>query len=203
MDSPEHRILSLAELIEKDKAFDALTGGKAIEDIQRHIYEVGLASQVPEEVKRILDTAQKLCIYGWFQYIFCTVSYMIALMALESALKHRYIQFYGGKFDLVKPQEDQHWELETENYDFLWKAVVKDRWRLAEIGKFPRSFASLARWAYGKGLLTHDSFMRVTEGAVRLRNSLAHPFHQTVFTPGNAIGGINLTARLINELFSV
>lgn len=194
-------ILSLADITEKDAAFSALTPGvRTIEDYQRHIFEVPLAEEVPEEVKQVLDTAGRLCVYGWFEYIFCTVSYMIALMALECALKHRFILFYGGKFTLVKKGE--HRTLETSDFERLWRVIAEEKWQLAEMKKFPPDFPGLAKWARGKGLVSEESFVRIRRGAIQLRNSLAHPSRQTVLTPGNAVGGLNITAQLINEIFS-
>lgn len=195
------QILSLADITEKDKTFSALTPGvRTIEDYQKHILEVPLAEQVAEEVKRVFDTAARLCIYGWFEYIFCTVSYMIALMALECALKHRFVRFYGGKFDLVK--EDEHWTLETSDFERLWRTMAEQGWQFAEMKNFRPDFPGLARWARAKELVSEQSYLRIRHGAIRLRNSLAHPSRQTVLTPGNAVGGLNITAQLINEIFS-
>ena len=195
------QILSLSAITEKDETFSALTPGiRTIEDYQRHIFEVPLAEQVPEEVKRVFDTAARLCVYGWFEYIFCTVSYMIALMALECALKHSFILFYGGKFDLIKKGE--HWTLETNDFERLWRAIAEEKWQLAETKKFRPDFPGLAKWARAKGLVSEESLLRIRHGAIRLRNSLAHPARQAVLTPGNAVGGLNITAQLINEIFS-
>jgi len=194
-------ILSLSEITEKDRTFSALTPGvPTIEDYQRHIFEIPLAEHVPEEVKRVFDTAARLCIYGWFEYIFCTVSYMIALMALECALKHRFILSYGGKFDLVR--KGGHWILETDDFETLWWAIAEEKWQLAEMKAFRPDFPGLARWARAKRLVSEETFLRIKHGAIHLRNSLAHPSRQTVLTPGNAVGGLNMTAQLINEIFS-
>jgi len=194
-------ILSLSEITEKDKTFSALTPGiRTIEDYQRHIFEVPLAEQVPEEVRRVFDTAARLCVYGWFEYIFCTVSYMIALMGLECALKHRFILFYGGKFDLAK--KGKHWTLETNDFERLWRAIAEEKWQWAEMRKFRPDFPGLARWARAKGLVSEQSFLRIRHGAIRLRNSLAHPSRKTLLTPGNAVGGLNIAAQLMNEIFS-
>lgn len=194
-------ILSLSEITEKDKTFSALTPGiRTIEDYQRHIFEVSLAEQVPEEVRRVFDTAARLCVYGWFEYIFCTVSYMIALMTLECALKHRFILFYGGKFDLVRKGE--RCTLETNDFETLWRAIVEEKWQLLAMKEFRPDFPSLAKWARAKELVSEESFLRIRHSAVQLRNSLAHPFRQTVFTPGNAVGILNTTAQFVNEIFS-
>lgn len=195
------KILSLSEIAGKDKTFSALTPGvRTIEDYQRHIFEIPLAGQVPEEVKRVWDTAARLCIYGWFEYILCSVSYMIALMALECALKHRFILFCGGKFHLVRKGEQL--TLETTHFERLWRAIVEDNWQLAEMKKFRPDFPGLAKWARAKELVGEETFLRIKHGAIQLRNSLAHPFRQTVFTPGNAVRVLNTTAQLINEIFS-
>ena len=97
-------VLPMSKVIEKDPTFAGfvkLVKGEAtgitIEDLQEQISDIQLVPQVPQIVKSVFRTAKELYIFGYFRYIFFTVSSHYAYLALESAIKNRYAMYLGNK----------------------------------------------------------------------------------------------------------
>ena len=192
-------ILPFSELTKKSDGFDALAPGKSIEGLQKDLVKARLAEGVPEEVRHIFKVARKLCIYGYFQYDFFTVAHLMSFLALECALKHRFMQFYKNRVPLVKG--DKREVLETDRFERVFEALTSRRWKLEGHEDFHPSFKGLAEWAGEVDLISKRSQWLIEEAAVKLRNSLAHPFGIKISMPGQAIMVLERTAELINELF--
>jgi len=96
-------ILSLSKLLQKDKAFalfskvdkNGIINEITIEDVQRYICNIQLIPSVPDDTKQLFNNAKRLFIFGYFEYHFFTISQHYALLAVESALKEKYINLYG------------------------------------------------------------------------------------------------------------
>ena len=102
---------------------------------------------MPEEVKRIFKAAKDLYVFGYFRWYFFTISNHYAYLAIESAIRHRYIQWLGEKvvltsmkgghlrhemikpsyeriIDFCKQNKKQGWNyraLKVNGEDFPWK----------------------------------------------------------------------------------
>ncbi len=106
-------IKPLSEIIKKDKiisryvAFEKSGGRRefTIEDIQKSICSVQLIPGVPEDVTNVFNAAKKLYIFSYFEYYFLTISLHYASLALESALRNRYNDFFGSPKDFVNLYE--------------------------------------------------------------------------------------------------
>jgi len=69
--------------------------GITIDSLQKNICDIQLIPSVPEEVKKVFNAAKRLYIFGYFEYYFFTISGHYAYLALESALRNRYIEVCG------------------------------------------------------------------------------------------------------------
>jgi len=96
-------VLPLSELLKKDRTFSLFVkvdkSGESheitIEDLQKSVCDIQLIAGVPEGVKRVLNAAKRLHIFGYFDYYFFTISQHYAFLALESALRNRYSEIHS------------------------------------------------------------------------------------------------------------
>lgn len=70
-------------------------GEKLLEKLQRDIYRFQLSPDIPKEVKRVYNAAKKLYVFGYFDYYFFTISQHYTFLAVESALRNKYISIFG------------------------------------------------------------------------------------------------------------
>ena len=89
-------------VLEKDSILDSfkkkLNGVDESIELQ-HLYNsvvnIQLNQNIPLEVKQVFEISKRLYVHGYFYCQFFTVSQHYAFLALESALKNRYIQIFG------------------------------------------------------------------------------------------------------------
>lgn len=208
----EDPILPMSSIIEKDPIFGAfvkLSGGEAIgitiEDLQKHVSDIQLIPQVPEEVKRVFSIAKELYIFGYFRYIFFTVSVHYAYLALESAIKHRYAASLGDKAILTNPKGQQY-EIRPPSWERIFKFCKrhsKEGWSARKIRvngeSFPSTMPSLLNWLVANKLVPKWE-LRQYEAGVDLRHGLSHLESPSVFTPSAQT--LRTTAEKINKLYS-
>ncbi|GAG80389.1 unnamed protein product, partial [marine sediment metagenome] len=191
----EDSILSMSRIIEKDPIFGAfvkLSGGEAIgitiEDLQKHVSDIQLIPPVPEAVKRVFRIAKELYIFGYFRYIFFTVSAHYAYLVLESAIKHRYAASLGVKAILTNPKGQQH-EISPPSWERIFKFCKrhsKEGWSAHKIRvngeSFPSTMPTLLNWLVANKLVPKWE-LRQYEAGVDLRHGLSHLESPSVFTP--------------------
>lgn len=143
----EDKILPWEVFTTREPILDNLFRKPTIEDLQKDICSIQLIPTVPEEVKRIFKAAKDLYVFGYFRWYFFTISNHYAYLAIESAIKHRYIQWLGEKvvltskkgghlrhemikpsyeriIDFCKQNKKQGWNyrgLKVNGEDFPWK----------------------------------------------------------------------------------
>lgn len=202
----------MSKIIEKDPTFGAfvkLSDGEAtgitIEDLQTHISDIQLIPQVPEAVKRVFRTAKDLYIFGYFRYIFFTVSAHYAYLALESAIKHRYAASLGDKAILTNPK-GQHHEIRPPSWERIFefcKRYSKEGWNARKIRvngeAFLSTMPSLLNWLVTNKLVSKWE-QRQYEAGVNLRHSLSHLESPSVLMPSTQ--PLRSTAEKINKLYS-
>ena len=208
----EDPVLPMSRIIEKDPIFGAfvkLSGGEAIgitiEDLQKHVSDIQLIPQVPEAVKRVFRIAKELYIFGYFRYIFFTVSAHYAYLALESAIKHRYAASLGDKAILTNSRGQQY-EIRPPLWERIFefcKRHSKEGWSTRKIRvngeSFPSTMPSLLNWLVANKLVPKWELLRYKAG-VNLRHSLSHLESPSVFTPSART--LRTTAEEINKLYS-
>lgn len=137
----------------------------------RRCQEPTVASEVPQNVATLLEIAQGTISYGWFYYPLLSVGVEQCSRCLEAAARER-CKSIG---------------IAVENTD------NKGNLR-------PMPFANLIAALRKRGLLTDEDANRWDVGR-DLRNIVAHPNDQLIFTPDQVLGHLKTTIKLINRLF--
>lgn len=122
------KILDPLSLLSIDKTVKTLFKTKSSDDkkllekLQRDICRIQLSPNIPKEVIKVFNAAKKLYIFGYFDYYFFTISQHYTFLAVESALRNRYISIYGDskKFinlnDIIKKLVEKKIIREAEHY---------------------------------------------------------------------------------------
>jgi hypothetical protein len=209
---------SLEELREADEATLSFSpfglGGKlspedAAKFQQEAVSHPDLASSVPPRVR---DTFERLRIthaYGVLNYQLFTVAYDQAQLALEFALRERFIEFHGDTAQF-RGADGPH-DIPTSPFRELQKEVGKHqeepgRWKLVvrrtgDAIRFDGMLDSLLRWAREEGLLpgqknrTRDRLLR--EG----RDFVAHGAGDHLLMPVDSARAIRDVAEIVNRLW--
>ena len=85
--------------------------GLNLEKIQTAIAELQLIPTVPDEIKQVFTRAKDLFIFGYFRYEFFTIAEHYAYLALEAAIKIRYVKCFG---DLIVLSDSKKSDLKHE-----------------------------------------------------------------------------------------
>jgi hypothetical protein len=220
---PSDRITSISEAIEEPQK--RIYPKTSFEDLQKHVADIQLIPKVPDPVKRVFKCAKDLYIFGHFRYIFFTVSSHYAFLAVESALKHRYIQSLGGKAVVVGKNRKVD-EIVNPTYqrieEFCWqKELVRSQKKVnsgsqsrAECFQFeiqskpqkvtvngepfPHSMRKLLDWMVEKGIIAKSERL-LYDSSKRLRNGLSHLEFAPILIPNPV--ALARVAYQINRLF--
>lgn len=194
-------ILSLSEILEE--AGKRTWPKASIEERQQHVANIQLIPPVPEDVRRVFRTAKDLYIYGCFEYLFFTVSQHYAYLALESAIKHRYVKSLGNKAVIVNEERETH-IIENPTYERIWKFCKdnKKRWNFNRVTvndeSFPHNGKLLLEWLVKKGIITKWE-QHVYDAGLFLRNTLSHLEFAPIHIPNSGV--LERVAEQINKLF--
>lgn len=173
------------------------------EDLQRNVANIQLIPLVPDEVKSVFKRAKDLFIFGYFRYEFFTISQHYAFLALESAVKHRYIKSLGKEVILTdKKNKDLTHILTSPTYHSIESFGMKKGWNkstlLANNKPFPYSMRKLIDWLEENHLIR--KWEKQSYGAgLQLRHYLSHPERPSVFMPDSKM--LKRIAEQINYLF--
>ena len=171
------RITSVSENIEQAK--ERGYPGASFEQLQEHVAHIQLIPTVPEDVQKVFKRAKELYIFGYFRYQFFIISQHYAYLALESAIKHRYILSLCGKAILKNRKgeteemsQPSHWRIREfcrNNRKLGWderELKVNDE-------PFPHSPRRLLDWLVNKGLITKWE-RGLFDTSIYLRNAMSH-----------------------------
>jgi len=136
------------------------------------VMEPKLTSAVPEEIARLFEIARGSILYGWLFYPLLTLAKEQLYRVQEAAVRARSKQA-GVATERVK-----------KNGDCV-----------------PRNFGELITELVSAGIIPADAIV-FWENARQLRNQVSHPERPTIMPPGAALGGIQVAANRINQLFS-
>lgn len=205
-------ILPMTKIVEKDSIFGAFvklsgkeTTGITIEDLQQHISDIQLIPQVPEAVKRVFRISKELYIFGYFRYIFFTVSEHYAYLALEAAIKHRYAAALGDKAILTNKKGQSHGIVAPQ-----WESISefcilhnKEGWNASKTRvngeTFPSTMSSLLKWLAINKIVSKWELPHY-EAGVHQRNSLSHLESPSISAPSAQT--LRTIAEDINKLFA-
>ena len=214
------RIKSLDELREVDERtlkFQPLgLGGRMRpEDAARYQQEVishpGLAPEVPPRVGACFERLCTIYSYGVLCYEFFTVAYDQAQLALEFALRERFMEFHGGTVTFRdkdgEPRDvtavtfgQLHAEMtgHLRRRDGGWRLVLR---RTGDTVYFDGMLDSLIRWARGEGLLRGQRNRALEPVLRKLRNHVAHGSGDHLLMPVDAARAISDVAEIISQLW--
>ena len=201
----EDPILPFSKIVQEDPILEGFVGFATIEKVQKMISDIQLIPTVPEDVKRVFNRAKDLFVYGYFKYSFFTISEHYSFLALESAIRHRYIKSLGAKVILTDRKKRLYFEMSSPSYERIWEFCIRNKkagWsahRLLVNGEpFPYKTRKILDWLVDKKILTKWERKQYDAG-IFLRNSLSHLEHASIIMPNSEI--LRRVAENINKLF--
>ncbi len=175
----------------------------SLNKIQEIIGEIKLDLLVPEEVKTVFNRAKQLFIFGFFRYEFFTISQHYAYLALESAIKARYMKSLGIKAILsIKKDQEFSKELTVTTYGAILGFCRREELDLRKLlinGKpFPYSSKKLLDW-FEENHLIRKWERSSYDAELMLRHHNSHQERPGLHVPDSDI--LKRIAEQINYLF--
>lgn len=191
-----------------------LGGRMRPEDAARYQQEVvshpELVAEIPQPVRDCFERLRTIYAYGVLCYDFFTVAYDQAQLALEYALRERFMEFYDGTVRFRDKSGGLH-AVRADTFDGLFGEIaghLRSRdggWRLmlrtGEAVRFDGMLDSLMRWARSEGLLRGQRNRMIEPVLKRIRNHVAHGSGYHLQMPGDAARAIGDVAEIINQLW--
>ena len=181
----------------------------AAEYEQKVISSLDLSDRVPESTRLSYERLRAIYTYGVLCYDLYTVAGDLARLAIEQALRERFLPFYGETVNFTDRQ-GQPQTVTASRFEDLHKAIRRDDgrlrgWRLnLQSGREPIWFdghlPSLLRWARSEGLLAGQRDRMRDAPRAWFRNYVAHPNYH-LDDPGRAQWMIEDLAHMINRLW--
>jgi hypothetical protein len=209
---PEDLLTRLQEPDERALVFNPLGMGGRMPPEQAARFQAAtieparLAEDVPEGIRDYWERVRLLHQHGVLEYEFFSAAADLALLALEGALRRRFVDFYEGRIPVVsrrRPTRGAEAELLAQRFERVWEAA-RD-WDLAILGEpqrpLPTSLGSLLAWARQVKLLPGRRSRRVDQSLVKLRNWAAHPEDYSLDYPPSVARGVCQIAEYINMLW--
>ena len=194
-------ILSEEELLKK---FQITEIADSISNYQEHMSKIQLITQVNEHIKKVMQYAKKLYVFGVYVYDFFIIAEHYSVMALESAIKHRYFEH----FPKVVQIKNSHSSATIFNADYsriMEFCDYHDEWNYHNVQvndeRFLHTSNDLLKWLLKNNILTIWDEKKCSYH-IKKRNSLSHPTFAPTHGPGSAYRSIEESTFLINKMFS-
>ena len=203
-------VLPLVQLMKKDETFSVFERPEndhvrpiTLEDLQEDVCDIQLIPNIPESIQKVFQYAKDLYIFGYFRYHFFTISQHYTFLALESAIKHRYMRSLGNKVVLTN-QKNNTVVLSHPTYyeihDFCHKNKGWNPQKLKVNGEpFRYNMPRLLEWLVDKGVITKWE-KDIYDADRQLRNILSHLEQISIFMPSSET--LKSVAYHINTLFA-
>jgi len=189
---------------------EALTPEYAAEFQQQAIAHCDLHPDVPEWTRRSFERLRTLHTYGVLCYETYTAAHDLAWLALEQALRDRFVAYYSGTVPLVNPKTGEEKPITARDFTVIDTAFrrggshVRGEWQLhvkaGEPLAFRGSMTQLLEWARREGLLEGQRNRWLDSVLVEMRNAVAHPSDHLVMPPDSARTIADL-AEIVNRLW--
>jgi hypothetical protein len=174
--------------------------------LSESLTHAALVDAVPEDIRRNFERARRLFLYGLLEYDFFSAAYDLGHLALEGALRHRFVTYYDGQVPIWR--DDVVDVLAAPSFDVYYDALAaarkqrqKLRLRENDVEGLPRGYTDLYAWARRRDLLIGQRNVGVFGSLVKLRNDVAHPERHRVDMPPAVIGLLRDIAEIINRLW--
>ncbi len=188
-------IVPFEKLITPDPTNFVLGSHVNTDGLQELLRAYELKPTVTDDVRKQFEVAKKLFVYGYFVYEFYTLATFTGILAVESALIHRFTDYHKADFRLSKKDD----RMSATSYEGV-RMLLRKGWKLNDAPDFRGGFKSLLKWATGKHLINKPPGF--VEFLPRIRGTFAHPLFQTVIPVDTAQLAIAGMVELVNELFS-
>jgi hypothetical protein len=213
------KIKSLDELREVDERTLSFSpfrlGGKmtpqdAARFQQEAVSHPGLVPDVPQRVRDCFDRLRMTHSYGVLCYDFFTIAHDQAQLALEFALRERFVEFHGSTAEFRDTAGNSH-HIATKPFRELQAEVRRheeDEWRLvvSRTGgaiRFDGMLDSLLRWAREEELLRGQRNRALDRLLRDMRDYVAHGAGDHLLMPGDSAQAISDAAEIINQLWGM
>jgi hypothetical protein len=167
-------------------------------------YEV--SAQVPETTRLSFERVRTIYAYGVLCYELYTVAGDQALLAVEQALRDRFLPFYNETVPFADGQGGAQSINAASYQDFFDQLRGKPKsWKLQPVSgkaafRFNGMLASLLRWARAENLLAGQRDRLRDRPRVSLRNFTAHGTYR-LDMPGSAERAIADLSEIINRIW--
>ncbi|MBX7555426.1 hypothetical protein K1Y78_47990 [Streptomyces sp. tea 10] len=174
-----------------------------VEHFQRAAAGLVLGPDVGALTRQQFERLRTVYIYGVLCYDLFTMVTDDARLALEQALRDRFMAFYEGVVDMRDKHGNEH-RISASSYSAFYRQMQEltgPRIRMAGrwVG-FNGMLDGLIRWARRENLLRGGRSRRVERFLQDMRNEVAHgSFH--LVTPGDALMALSTLAEIINQLW--
>lgn len=194
-------ILRSEEILKADRTSQTLNID--LQNLQRRIAHLKLIPNVPEGARHAFHLAKELFIFGYYRYGFFTIAQHYAFLALEAAVKARYVASLGSSAKLTDRKNRQlHYEMKNPRYYLIESFCRQQGWNrhtlLVNGEPFPHTGKKLLKWLVDKHLIRKWEMGRYDAG-LQIRNSLSHLEGVTITYPDASL--LERVAEQINYLF--
>lgn len=195
-------ILSFEELIKPHPSTSLFN--LDVEKLQKSIANLQLIPKVPDQIKTTIKRAKELFVFGYFRYDFFTISLHYAFLALEAAIKIRYIQSLGNKAVLSHRKNGslKHEIINPTFYkieEFCRKTKGWDVRELVVNGEvFPFTKKKRLNWLEKNHLIRKWEKGSYEAGLI-LRDHFSHPEKPSTLTPDSKM--LHIVINEINYMF--
>ncbi len=164
-----------------------------------------LADDVPQDIRSEFERVRSVFMHGLLEYDLFTATYSLAHLALEGALRHRFVSFYEGQIPITRGGVDDVLVVSSfaDYRDAVQRAPRGQRVELRETSPepAPTGYPALFGWARRRGLLIGQRSVLVLDSIKQSRNSIAHPERHTVDMPPSVFRFLRDVAEIINRLW--
>ncbi|MCV0367484.1 MAG: hypothetical protein K5798_09530 [Nitrosopumilus sp.] len=194
-------ILSAEEITKPNPQVKAF--GLELESIQKSIADIQLIPKVPDDIRRVFNKVKKLFMYGYFEYEFFTIAEHYAYLALEAAIKTRYMESLKNPLVLTVPSKNLTSEMQKRtHYDIVEFCISTKGWDAKSVlvngKKFPHNGVGLLDWLEENHLIRKWE-KGIFEAGLYLRNSYSHQERHSITMPNSRI--LHVIADEINYIF--
>lgn len=168
-----------------------------LDGLKTSLNEVIISEKIPENIRKMIELAQKIYFYSYYEYDFYALTAIYLSLLTETAIKERFLMELSDEVELEKNGETKLIRKTYRGvYESLWKG-----WKIKTYPNVTSSLKSIIEWIKTENFLP-DRYTVLDIDKIRyLRNSAAHLENKDVYTPAMAQLFYFRTIDLINCLF--
>jgi len=168
-----------------------------LDDIRNALYNTAVSKKVPDKIKTMIEFAQKIFLYSFFEYDFYTLAMIYLALLTETAIKERFLMELPQEIELIKKGKI---EKINRNYASLFDHLAAN-WKLKDIKEINKSLKSIMDWLF-KQITVPERFSPFKLEMLRIiRNISAHLVSKEIYPPSIALRFHDQTIDFINCLF--